>query len=173
MRKDTLKKIVKRTGILLLFALIVIQFIRPVKNEDSSASLEKIQDEFSTPEDVLNILESSCNDCHSNFTFYPWYAEIQPMGWWISNHVNEGKEHLNFDIFRSYAPDEQHHAMEELIETVQEDEMPMPSYTYLHGNAVLDAGKKAALITWAQGIMRELEKNHPALKEEGEVEKED
>lgn len=166
-----MKKILKRTGVVLLVLLLVHQFIRPAKNEGNNTGTDKVNDVFATPDEVLGILKTSCNDCHSNYTVYPWYAEIQPLGWWLAHHINEGKEHLNFDVFRSYAPDEQHHAMEELIETVQEDEMPMSSYTLTHGEAVLDAGKKEVLISWAEGIMQELEKNHPELKEEGEGEK--
>ncbi|MCC7302708.1 MAG: heme-binding domain-containing protein [Bacteroidia bacterium] len=170
-----MKKILKRIALLLLAGLVVIQFIRPEKNQGSSVGSANALASFTPSEDVLNILKVSCNDCHSNYTNYPWYAEVQPVGWWLADHVNEGKEHLNFDDFQSYSQEDQFEAMEELIETIREGEMPLTSYTLTHHDAVLDESQKKALITWAEGAMRQLLISNPGLqKEEGdEGEKED
>src|SRR5579862_3867915 len=83
--------------------LIVIQFIRPSRNNGDADGLNTISKKYQVPEQIHSILKQSCYDCHSNNTNYPWYANIQPLGWWIQyTHVNDGKRHLNFSEFASY-----------------------------------------------------------------------
>ena len=48
------------------------------------------------PERVQGILKTSCYDCHSNRTVYPWYSKINLVGWWLNHHIEEGKGELNF-----------------------------------------------------------------------------
>ena len=97
-----LKKILKIIFQVLILALIVIQFIRPAKNKSDEVSKNDISTIYPVPENVLAILKASCYDCHSNNTFYPWYAEIQPVGWWLDNHIKDGKRALTFSEFITY-----------------------------------------------------------------------
>jgi len=135
----------------LAVVFVLIQFIRPARNL-SGDDTNHIATKFSFPGNVAPLIEKACYDCHSNKTNYPWYANIQPAGWWLANHVNEGKEHLNFSEFASYSPKDQRHAFKEIFETVQEGEMPLPSYTYLglHPEAKLSALDRQAITAWAQ-----------------------
>lgn len=96
--KPLLKKIVKTALIILLIALIIIQFIRPVKNGGEEIVSNQITAVQQVPGDVQNILKVSCYDCHSNTTIYPWYSKIQPMAWFLNDHIVEGKKELNFSI---------------------------------------------------------------------------
>lgn len=107
--------------ILIAFAviLLIIQFIRPEKNIAAAPSDANIATHYTTPDNVKKILERSCNDCHSNTTKYPWYASIQPVGWWLADHVKEGKSELNFDAFMTYKPKKARHKMEEVNEMVK------------------------------------------------------
>lgn len=136
----------------LLALLLVIQFIRPEKNLSTSVSPNDITTKFPVPENVNQILEKACNDCHSDNTYYPWYSNIQPIGWWLQYHVNDGKRDLNFNEFANYPSKKQDHKLKELIETVKEGEMPLTSYTWLHGKAKLSEQEKQQLVDWAQGI---------------------
>lgn len=144
----------------MLLGLVVIQFIRPERNSSGDES-KNITTVFPVPAEVKNILQSSCNDCHSNKTVYPWYTNIQPVGWWLAHHVDEGRRELNFSEFASYPLKRQYHKLEEILEMVEEDEMPLRSYTLLHGNAVLSAAQKSTLMNWAGGLMDTLEARYP------------
>ena len=97
-----IKKILKWTFLVLLFIFIAIQFYRPAKNKATGPFPNNIANKYPIPADVDTILKASCNDCHSNNTTYPWYAEIQPLRWWLDGHINEGKRGLNFDEYLSY-----------------------------------------------------------------------
>ena len=89
----------------LLIVVVLIQFIRPEKN-DSKEGLNDISTVMNIPDEVKSIIKTSCADCHSNYTKYPWYSEIAPVSWYLAQHVNEGKEHLNFSEWTSYNKDQ-------------------------------------------------------------------
>jgi hypothetical protein len=133
--------------------LILLQFVRPNKNIHEGDQPNNIAKKYAVPADVDGILKKACYDCHSNNTTYPWYANIQPVGLWLNNHVNEGKGELNFDEFLSYSPKKAKHKLEELGDVVKEGEMPLGSYTIIHKNAVLTQEEKIALTNWAQATM--------------------
>jgi hypothetical protein len=97
-----LKKFIKITLIVLLIALIVIQFFRPSKNISEVISINDIKTKYTVPGEVEDILKVSCNDCHSNNAQYPWYWHTQPVAWFMNDHIIEGKRHLNFSAFASY-----------------------------------------------------------------------
>lgn len=132
-----------------LAALAVIQFVRPERNEGSVYTATHMSKAVDMPQDAQNILDKACNDCHSNSTRYPWYYNTQPLAWWLAHHVEEGKEELNFSEFGSYKLKRQLHKLEEIAEMVKEGEMPMKSYTLMHGEAMLSAEEKQTLINWA------------------------
>jgi hypothetical protein len=156
--------------ILIAFAviLLIIQFIRPEKNIAAAPSDANIATHYATPDNVKKILERSCNDCHTNTTKYPWYASIQPIGWWLADHVKEGKSELNFDAFMTYEPKKARHKMEEVNEMVKEGEMPLSSYTIVHREAKLTEEEKLILADWAVATMKAIEAEH---KLEPEAEK--
>ena len=129
--------------------LIIFQFFQPAKNEGEAFGENDIMHAVNTPEEVKNILVTSCYDCHSNFTHHMWYEKIQPVGWWIGHHIKDGKRHLNFSEFNTYKDKRKAHKLEELAEMVSEGEMPMTSYTLIHGNAKLSDVQKKLLVDWA------------------------
>lgn len=153
------KKII--AGICVL--LILIQFIRPEKNQSDDRKYD-IATRYTVPDKVQHLLAVACNDCHSNKTVYPWYSEIQPISWWLNNHVEEGKEHLNFSTFASLPIAVQNHKFEETVEMLDEKEMPIPSYTYMgmHKEANLTDEERALIINWAKAQMDTLKANYPA-----------
>ena len=114
-----LKKILKITFRILLLAFIVIQFFRPEKNQAEGISPNDITNLYTVPADVQLILKTSCNDCHSNNTVYPWYSNIQPFAWWLKDHIDDGKKHLNFSEFASYPIRRQYKKLEETNEEVK------------------------------------------------------
>lgn len=141
---------IKKIGIALFAILVLIQFIRPERNGNWEKSDNDISMAINVPSNVQQTLETSCYDCHSNHTTYPWYTNIQPIGLWMQHHVDEGKEELNFSEFKTYKPKRQKHKLEEIAEQVNEHEMPLSSYTLIHKNAVLTPEQNVALVSWAK-----------------------
>src|SRR5207253_7873948 len=110
---------------------------------------ETLEAAVAVPPDISFILSRSCNDCHTNNTIYPWYSYIQPAGWFLKNHIDEGRRHLNFSVFNTYTPNKKAKKLEEICEQIDSGEMPLPSYLWLHGNAVLKDTEAKALCDWA------------------------
>ena len=157
-----MKKILKTIGWILLLALVVIQFFHPKKNVSAGEQPNAIAKLHAVPADVDVILKKACNDCHTNNTVYPWYSKIQPVDWWLNDHVVEGKQHLNLDELGSRPAWLRYHKMEEIIEQVKEGEMPLPSYTWTHKDAILTDDEKAKLTGWAQAVMDQMKQTLPA-----------
>lgn len=156
-----LKKILKRTFQILLLAFIVIQFFRPTKNKAEGISNNDITKIYAVPEDVQSILKTSCYDCHSNNTVYPWYAQVQPVAWWLNDHIQEGKKELNFSEFATYRLRRQYKKLEEINDQVKKGEMPLDSYLWIHKNASLSDGQKLTLANWVTATMDTLKANYP------------
>ena len=152
---------IKKIFVGLLIALILIQFIRPEKNL-SGDTTNDITTLFPMSDSVKLIVDKACADCHSNKTVYPWYAAMQPVAFWLADHVNDGKKHFNFNEFAKYRIAKQNHKLEEVIEQIKEDEMPLYSYTLIHKDAKLTDAEKATLINWCQNIMDTLKATYPA-----------
>lgn len=132
----------------LLAALIVMQFFRIDKSVPEYNKTNDFITLESPPEAVSNILVKACYDCHSNETIYPWYSEVAPLSWWLADHIDEGREHLNYSTWGEQSLKRKKHKLEEMIEEVEEGEMPLTSYTLAHWDASLTADEKTALINW-------------------------
>ncbi len=156
-----MKQIAKKIGVVLVLALIVIQFFRPEKNITTQPATTHISKLYTVPADVEQILVNACYDCHSNNTVYPWYSNIQPVAWWLADHVEDGKKHLNFDTYTTYNLRRQYHKMEEVVEQVEANEMPMKSYKLAHSNARLTDAQKQLLINWANSVMNTMKAQYP------------
>ena len=146
----------KKILIVLLIALVVIQFFHPAKNQSAGAQANAISKAYPVPQEVTNILKISCNDCHSNNTVYPWYNNIQPVAWWLNSHVNEGKGKLNFDEFLSYQPDKARKKLNGVIKEIKGGGMPLGSYLWIHKNAILSDPQKQLVTQWAQRTMNNI-----------------
>lgn len=156
-----MKKVLKTFSWLLLIALVVIQFFRPEKNLQKGISTTHFSTKYHLPDDVNVILDKACYDCHSNNSRYPWYFNIQPIGMWMDDHIKEGKQGLNFSEYTNKRLRYQYHKMEEVIEVIDEDAMPIDSYTWTHKDAILTSEEKSKLKNWAQSIMDALEAQYP------------
>ena len=146
-----------------LFAVfIIIQFIRPKQNISAGPFPNDISTKFAINDNISSILKTACYDCHSNNSSYPWYSNIQPVYWWMQDHVNEGKKELNFSEFATYTVKRQRKKFTEMIDEVKEEKMPLPNYTWMHGNAKLNAEQRAALQKWCDESLATLPPPDPA-----------
>lgn len=140
---------VKKIGMMISIVLVAIQFIQPARNK----SVQEMPTDFSrnvaiSPE-VDALLKTACYDCHSNNTRYPWYTYVQPAGWIMSKHISNGKKELNFNEFGTYSSRRQQSKLKSIADQVNDDEMPLPSYRWLHKTARLSIKNKALIIDWA------------------------
>ena len=154
--------ILKKIGLILLGALVLIQFIRPEKNQSTVNPDQQLTSRYPIPDSVNIILQKACMDCHSNNSHYPWYASVQPIAWWLDEHIRDGKKHLNFDEYTHRSLRYQFHKMEETIEMVKTEEMPLSSYTWTHTEARLTKAERIAITQWAQSVMDTMKQRYPA-----------
>lgn len=145
--------------ILLLIAgitFIVIQFVQPTHNKNTQVSEADILNTVNVPDSVKSILKTTCYDCHSNNTNYPWYSNIQPMGWLMAEHIKEGKEELNFSEFGSYSLRKQLSKLNGIANSIRDDIMPLSSYKLMHKQARLSKTEKLLLINWTEQTLDSL-----------------
>ena len=143
-------KIIKKIAVVLLLVLIAIQFYRPARNTAQGDHTAIFITETNPPEDVNLILKNTCYDCHSNNTRYPWYNNIAPVSYWLADHVKQAKEELNFSGWENYSSKKKSHKLEEVVEVIEEGEMPLKEYTWTHAEAKLTDAQKEAIIQWAK-----------------------
>lgn len=141
---------IKRFLVLALIALIAIQFVRPERNSGSYESLKTFLAETKPSKQVAAILKSACYDCHSNQTQYPWYAEVAPVSFWLNDHIEEGKHHLNFSAWKGYSTKRKNKKLKEVGEEVEDGEMPLEADTFIHKEADLTPAETIALLDWAK-----------------------
>ena len=145
-------KIIKNTFIGLIAIAVIIQFFHPARNISTVASPQDIAALYPVPDSVNQVLQKACMDCHSDNTRYPWYNNIQPVAWWLNDHIKDGKRELNFSEFGARTPDKQARKLKKLAKEVQEGGMPLASYTWIHKDAILTEQEKNLLITWANSL---------------------
>lgn len=156
------KSIIKKSLLVLLAVLVIIQFIHPAKNTNPVASPKDIATLYPVPDSVHQILQKACYDCHSNNTRYPWYNNIQPVAWWLNDHVTGGKEELNFSEFGTRPLAKQAKKLKKVAREVQEGGMPLGSYTWIHKDAILTDQEKNILIDWATNLSNQIAAQAPA-----------
>ena len=144
-------------GGVILAAFGVAQFFPPARNAGVTEGPRSIMAAHPVPAAVQAILRRSCYDCHSNQTRYPWYADFQPVGWWLNRHITQGKAELNFSEFAGYSA---RHAAEKLghvSDEVHDRTMPLPSYLWIHRDARLSDADIKLVQAWADDLSGELD----------------
>jgi len=139
-----LKKVT--TALLILF--IIAQFFNPEKNEYTKAPDSDFILTENPPQQLADILKESCYDCHSSNTRYPWYDRITPVNFWVNGHIDHGKGELNFSEWKHYSAKKKAHKLDEIIEVLENNEMPLSSYTLMHSEAKLTENETKTLINW-------------------------
>jgi mono/diheme cytochrome c family protein len=84
------------------------------------------------------LMAGACMDCHSNETTWPWYSNVAPVSWLVQNDVDEGRRELNLSTGEGET--------DEMVETIEEGEMPPLQYKPTHPGARLSDQEKRDLI---------------------------
>ena len=143
-----LLRILKWIAIALAFIFIGMQFIRPARTNPAVDQSQTIGSHTQMTPDVASILDRSCRDCHSNQTVWPWYTNVAPISWWLSNHVNEGRHDLNLSEWGRLPGDRQERKLRQICDEVEDGAMPMSSYLPMHPAARLSEQDKKTLCDW-------------------------
>ncbi|WP_295054972.1 heme-binding domain-containing protein [Sulfuricurvum sp.] len=120
---------------------IAIQFIRPDFNNakvDETIALN-------TDPKVMSVLKTSCYDCHSNETKYPWYHNVAPMSWVMSGNIDGGRKALDFSNWANIDPKVKLERLKRAKQLVNNELMPKSEYLLMHKNAVLTGEEKKVL----------------------------
>jgi hypothetical protein len=151
-------KAVKIILAVLVVVLIGIQFLPhklpPNKPEDG----REISKTGLVNADVQEILSTSCYDCHSNITRFPWYAKMAPSAWILANHIKEGRDHLNFSEWTDYSKRKRVGMLEDIQEEVESGGMPLKSYILIHRGARMTPDKVAKIDAWIDQATEEIMK---------------
>jgi hypothetical protein len=145
-------KIIKIILLLLLVVFVIAQFFKPDQNKEDTTTFEAFLKDTNPPNDVKYVLIETCFDCHSNHTRYPWYNKITPVNFWLAEHIADGKKHFNISKWEDYSTKKKDHKFEELIEMVEDKEMPLESYTYTHSEAKLTDEQIKSVVDWAKEV---------------------
>lgn len=144
----------------LLALLVVIQFFRIDKTNPEADPAKDFITMTNPPEAIASMLKTSCYDCHSAHTVYPWYTNIAPVSWWIKKHIDEGREHFNFSEWGNYDEGKKEHKLEEFYSEVEHRKMPLKSYLPLHPEAKLSDDQIKLITGWLVEIGGEGIKEH-------------
>ncbi len=143
-----MKKTLKIIAIVLFVPFVAIQFYRPDRTALPIVKSETLEASTQVPETVEQILNGSCNDCHTNKTNYPWYSQVAPASFFLASHIDDGRRHLNFSIWNTYETRRKRRKLDEICEQVSQKEMPLPSYLWIHGSAKLSDEDVKTLCDW-------------------------
>ena len=146
---------IKRIVVLLVIVIGVIQFIPINKNISEAEESADFFNHVQANESIKSLIHEGCYDCHSNNTNYPGYASVAPLSMWIEWHIEEGKEHLNFSNWSNYTEDKKRHKLEECVEVLEEGEMPMNVYRWVHEKADFSKEEYQTLIHFFQNLQKE------------------
>ncbi|MFA7180596.1 MAG: heme-binding domain-containing protein [Bacteroidales bacterium] len=153
-----MKKWLKLSLWIVLIVLVGIQFVPVQRNEIEPVTNADFIEHYESPVVIGNIIRASCYDCHSNQTKYPWYSNVQPIGFLLQNHISEGKSELNLSEFGLLSNRMKRTKLKSILSQIDNDKMPMASYLFLHSEAKLDSLKKTLLVSYFDSILVDIDR---------------
>jgi Haem-binding domain len=140
-----MRRFLKYFALFFVVALIGAQAVRPERTNPPLNDARTMAGMMTVPSAAGAVLERACRDCHSNRTEWPWYSTVAPASWFVIDHVNHGRSHLNFSEWASYQPDRRRELLEGICKETRSGAMPLPSYTWIHWSARLSPAEIDAL----------------------------
>jgi hypothetical protein len=145
-----LKKYLRWLGVAVVVLFVALQFVRPDRTNPAADLSMSISMQSGITPPVGTLLKTSCFDCHSNETRWPWYCEIAPVSWLVANDVQEGRKHLNFSEWGKYTKSKRVLKLGQIYEQVSKNEMPISKYLYMHPDAKLTAADRDSITSWTE-----------------------
>jgi hypothetical protein len=144
--RNDVKRALRWLTIVVVVTVVLIQLV-PVDRSNPPVVAD-----LDAPPEVASVLRTSCYDCHSNETRWPWYGRVAPVSWLVAHDVEEAREHMNFSLWGTYDPHRQEKLAEEIWEEVEEGEMPLRKYLLAHRNARLSESARQTLREWSHEV---------------------
>src|SRR5580698_10526515 len=91
-----MKKRLKIIGVLVLLAVIALQFTNPSYQNPQVSPGHDLLATNAPPTNIAAYLKNSCYDCHSFETKWPWYSYVAPFSWLLARDVKAARAALNF-----------------------------------------------------------------------------
>ncbi|MEO7081470.1 MAG: heme-binding domain-containing protein [Flavobacteriales bacterium] len=143
--KSTPSPMIKRILYIALGIFVLAQFVQPDRSVPVvDPALDMLQ-MTGAPADIQQMVVGACYDCHSYQVQYPVWAYITPVNFWVQEHINEGREEVNYSRWDQFAGTKD---ASKSGKTVAKGEMPPPNYAAMHGHAQLTAAQKEQLVAW-------------------------
>lgn len=139
----------KRALLLLSAVFIIAQFIRPDRSVPAHDPATDLLVMTEAPTEIANMVRAACYDCHSYETHYPWYVAITPVNWFMQDHIDEARVHLNYSRWDKDGDTKDARKSGKFI---RKGEMPLGSYTPLHPEARLSDAEKETLAAWFDSV---------------------
>jgi hypothetical protein len=144
---------VKKVLVALVVFLVVIQIFQPRRTNPPAVSSRSLTAHVHVPEDVYSALNHSCGDCHSTQTHWPWYSHVAPLSWVITDDVNEGRRHMNFEDWEAQEdPKQANDRLIDICEEIKKQGMPPFSYRLVHKDIRLKPQEIASICSWSQSF---------------------
>lgn len=161
----------RRILLIIIAAIVLIQLYRPARTNPQENAALTLQANAQVPADVNATFERSCNDCHTYRTVWPWYSNVAPISWFLVSDVNDGRRHFNMSEWGKASPERQQKKLSEVCEEVEEGEMPLKQYTWIHKVASLDRPQRENICEWTKAEQARITARTgvqvPAKKSEG------
>ena len=141
-------KVLRWLLVIVICALVIVQFIRPARTNPAIDPSQTVEARLQLTPEAAAILDRSCNDCHSNKTRWPWYSNVAPVSWFVIDHVNEGRENLNFSEWGRYTTRDNDGLLKQICREVKSGTMPLSSYTPMHPGSELSTQDRQTLCAW-------------------------
>jgi len=140
------------------------QFVRsPMDNRGVAEGPHSLAAKHHPPAPVLEYLREACYDCHSDHSRYPWYAYVQPVGWMVARHIQQGKRALNLSTFGTLGTTAQIARLEWMLDDTNEGEMPEWPYRLMHPNSTATPTQVAEITDWLKKTVAAIDtKGRPA-----------
>lgn len=145
-----MKKLFRYILIFLFVVFLTMQFFQPKKNLGILSTGKDLFSQVYVNDTIKALLETSCFDCHSNHTNYPWYGQISPVSVFLNKHVTEGKKELNFSEWRDYSHKDKISKLVDIYDEVEGGDMPLESYLKIHKDAILSKHEREMIMSWAE-----------------------
>lgn len=143
-------KILRWTIIIIVILFAGMQFIRPAKTNPATDESRTLSAHAQVSPEVETIFKRACYDCHSHATAWPWYSNVAPVSWFVIDHVDHGRKHLNFSDWARYNRNDADELLAGIHKTVTARSMPLSSYLILHPEAKLTDADIRTVSDWAK-----------------------
>lgn len=149
-------KVVKIIAMVLLVVFVGMQFMPTQRNQSEIVPKSDFLLVNKAPKNMGSLLQTSCYDCHSNNTDYPWYNTVQPLAWFLEDHVKNGKSELNFSLWDALSDRRKSSKLRSIIKQIKSGKMPLDSYLWVHKDAKFSDEDKTTIIQWVTQLKNSL-----------------